>query len=42
LAFGALVATRVAHDPALERVRRPSDRFTRQPQVAARPVRPVV
>jgi ACS family tartrate transporter-like MFS transporter len=42
LAFGAFVATRAAHDPALERVRRPSDRFTRQPQVAPERVRPVM
>jgi MFS transporter, ACS family, tartrate transporter len=42
LAFGAFVATRAAHDPALERERRPSDRFSRQPRVAAQPARPVV
>jgi nitrate/nitrite transporter NarK len=42
LAFGAFVATRAAHDPALERVRGPSDRFTRRPRVAAKPASPVV
>jgi ACS family tartrate transporter-like MFS transporter len=42
LAIGAVLATRVAHDPALERVRRPSDRFSREPRVAApERVRPV-
>jgi ACS family tartrate transporter-like MFS transporter len=39
LAFGAVLATRAAHDPALERVRRPSDRFTRQPRVPSEQVR---
>ena len=36
-------ATRVAHDPAVERARRPSDRFSRKPRVATAPkrVRPV-
>ena len=44
LAIGAVLATRVAHDPAVERARRPSDRFSRKPRVAAAPkrVRPVV
>jgi D-galactonate transporter len=43
LAIGSVLATRVAHDPAVERARRPSDRFSRQPRVAAAPqrVRPV-
>jgi nitrate/nitrite transporter NarK len=34
LAVGSVLATRVAHDPAVERARRPSDRFSRQPRVA--------
>ena len=44
LAIGAVLATRVAHDPALERApRRPSDRFSREPRVAApKRARPVV
>jgi MFS-type transporter involved in bile tolerance (Atg22 family) len=43
LAIGSVLATRVAHDPAVERARRPSDRFSRQPRVAApKRVRPVV
>ncbi len=43
LAIGSVLATRVAHDPAVERARRPSDRFSRQPRVVAAPkrVRPV-
>jgi MFS transporter, ACS family, tartrate transporter len=41
LAFGSFLATRAAHDPALERVRRPSDRFTREPRDAPQRVRPV-
>jgi hypothetical protein len=35
LAVGSVLATRVAHDPAVERARRPSDRFSREPCVAA-------
>jgi MFS transporter, ACS family, tartrate transporter len=35
LAVGSVLATRGAHDPAVERARRPSDRFSRQPRVAA-------
>jgi MFS transporter, ACS family, tartrate transporter len=44
LVVGSVLATRMAHDPAVERAaRRPSDRFSRQPRVASRkPVRPVV
>jgi sugar phosphate permease len=43
LAIGAVLATRVAHDPALERApRRPSDRFSREPRVAAPKRLPVV
>jgi ACS family tartrate transporter-like MFS transporter len=44
LAIGAVLATRVAHDPALERApRRASDRFSREPRVAApKRARPVV
>ena len=43
LAIGSVLATRVAHDPAVERARRPSDRFSRKPRVAApERVRPVV
>jgi D-galactonate transporter len=44
LVVGSVLATRMAHDPAVERAaRRPSDRFSRQPRVAApKPVRPVV
>jgi hypothetical protein len=45
LVIGSALATRVAHDPAVARAaRRPSDRFSRQPRVAASPkqVRPVV
>jgi hypothetical protein len=43
LVIGSVLATRVAHDPAVERARRASDRFSRQPRVAApKRVRPVV
>ncbi len=44
LAIGAVLATRVARDPAVERARRrrPTDRFSREPRVAAPTrVRPV-
>ena len=41
LAFGAFVATRAAHDPALERAPRPEPRFSRQPRAAGQRVRPV-
>src|SRR3954447_22805388 len=42
LTIGSVLATRVAHDPAVERARRPSDRFSRQPRVTApKRVRPV-
>jgi len=36
LAFGSFLATRVAHDPALERPPKPRTRFVR-PEVAAKP-----
>ena len=37
LALGAYLATRVAHDPALERPPKPSTRFVR-PEVTTKPV----
>jgi ACS family tartrate transporter-like MFS transporter len=42
LAFGAFLATRAVHDPAVERAPRAEEpRFTRQPRVATRRARPV-
>jgi MFS transporter, ACS family, tartrate transporter len=41
LAFGAFLATRAAHDPALERAPQPEPRFSREPRPARQRVRPV-
>jgi hypothetical protein len=40
LAFGAFLATRAAHDPAVERVPRAGGRFKRT-EVGAQPAQPV-
>jgi hypothetical protein len=41
LLFGAFVATRVAHDPAVERAPRTSTGRFRRTEVADRPAQPV-
>lgn len=41
LTFGAFLATRVAHDPALERAPRESTGRFRRPEVAGKPAQPV-